>query len=250
MSDSPVVNFRLYAELNDLPAVKSKGGREIIYSIKGKTSVKDAIESLGIPHTEVDLILVNGTPVTFAYHLHPGDRISVYPVFESLDIGRVNRLRPAPLREPKFILDVHLGKLARWLRIAGFDTLYRNDYHDDEIIQTALKECRIILTRDLGILKNGKVTHGYFIRETRPESQFSEVIRRFQLASSLAPFSRCVVCNTPLTKVSKKEVSHLLQPLTRKFYDEFRKCPSCGKIYWKGSHYNRMHQRMMKILER
>ncbi|NOY37104.1 MAG: Mut7-C ubiquitin/RNAse domain-containing protein [Chlorobi bacterium] len=239
-----IVHFRFYAELNDFLPTKKRNIKEHAYPLRGKNSVKDAIESFGIPHTEVDLILVNQKPVSFSYHLHPLDQVSVYPVFESFDILGISHLRSKPLRHPAFVLDVHLGRLARWLRTAGFDTLYRNDYRDDEIIDLSVAEKRIVLTRDIGILKNSRVTHGYFVRQIYPGKQFGEIIQRFHLSREMISFSRCIHCNHPLVKVKKSSILNHLQPLTKKYYDEFMQCPRCGKIYWKGSHYQRMKKKL------
>jgi len=136
MSESQAF-FRFYAELNDLLPSRKRKELEHEFSFFGKNTVKDAIESFNIPHTQVDLIVVNQVSVGFDYLLNPGDRVSVYPVFETLDISPVTRLRPKPLRHPAFILDVHLGKLARLMRMAGFDTLYRINSHSWFIISTS-----------------------------------------------------------------------------------------------------------------
>lgn len=233
------VTIRVYEELNDfLHYSRRKKPVSIIFI--GKRTIKDIIEALGIPHTEVDLILVNGTSVDFGYYPVDQDYISVYPVFESLDIGTVTRLRPAPLRETKFILDVHLGTLARYLRLAGFDSYYRNNLADDEIIRISLAEQRIILTRDLPLLKNGQVTHGYFVRNTSPKRQFAEILQRFDLKGQLKPFTRCMDCNGMIESVDKESVRGHVQPNTFQYISEYYRCRSCGKIYWKGSHYERM----------
>ena len=174
--------FRFYEELNDfLPTDKRKIA--FPYKFSGSPSVKDVIEAIGVPHTEVDLILVNGNSVKFCHKLSHGDHISVYPVFENLDISHVSRLRPKPLRKTRFIVDVHLGRLSRLLRMLGFDTLYKNNYKNEEIITEALTQKRIILTRDQGLLKNRSITHGYLIRGTDPHEQAREVICRFDLYS-------------------------------------------------------------------
>ncbi len=167
--------FLFYEELNYfLPAEKSK--LNFTYNFMGSPSVKDAVEAIGVPHTEIDLILVNGKSVSFSYHITEGDDISVYPVFESMDIVEVTRLREKPLRVAKFVLDVHLGRLAKNLRMLGFDTLYSNNYSDSEIANISTAENRIILTRDTGLLKNKKVTHGYWIRSQYPKEQLKEVM--------------------------------------------------------------------------
>jgi len=235
---SHTAQFRFYAELNDLlPPDKRK--RAFPFRFSGRPSVKDAIEALGVPHTEVDLILVNGSSVGFDRHLQHGDRVSVYPVFESLDISPVVRLREVPLRDTAFIVDVHLGKLARLLRTLGFDALYRHDYRDSEIVRIAAKEHRIILTRDRGLLKHKSVTHGYWVRSTKPVEQAREVLRRFDLFSQVKPLTRCIPCNGIIERIDKKAVVSQLPPRTASRCDEFYHCLDCGQIYWPGSHYDR-----------
>jgi len=239
--------FRFYEELNDfLPGNRRKV--PFHYEFTGRPSVKDAIESLGVPHPEIDLILVNGRSVDFTYHLADGDRVSVYPLFESLDIGTVTRLRPKPLRETKFILDAHLGRLAKHLRLCGFDCLFSNSYSDPELIDIALEERRIILTRDRVLLMNGKVSHAYWIRSQEPREQLKEVILRFDLKGMVNMFTRCMECNTPIEEVRKEDIAQRLQPGTRRYFQEFRICPGCKRIYWKGSHYHNMQKFIDNII--
>ena len=241
-----VAQFRFYEELNDfLPNKKKK----ILfpYPFEGNPAIKDAIEAIGVPHTEVDLILVNGNSVSFQYQLNDKDHVSVYPVFESFDISEISRLRNEPLRNPKFILDVHLGKLARYLRMAGFDTLYENNYSDSEIVRISIKEKRIILTRDVGILKFREIKHGYWMRSQNPVEQFGEVVRRFDLSIFFKPFHRCINCNGLIRKTTKKSVLNVLQPKTKEFYHEFYQCESCDKVYWKGSHFGKMQSFLDKF---
>jgi len=232
-------SFRFYEELNDfLPSMKRK--ISFMVSFKGSPSVKNIIEEMGVPHAEIDMILVNGNSVDFSYRLKNDDQVSVYPVFESLNISNIQRLRPTPLREPKFVLDVHLGRLSKYMRLCGFDSLFQRDLNDREIINISSSEHRIILTRDRDLLKAKLVTHGYWIRSSGPEGQLIEVLKRFDLKNSLNPFTRCLECNGILQNVSKKEIIDLLQPRTRNYYAEFKKCTGCGKVYWEGSHYERM----------
>ena len=239
--------FRFYEELNDfLPSARKK--QSFSCSFSSNPSVKDIIESLGVPHTEIDLILVNGSSVDFTYKLMNEDNVSVYPVFESIDISELQHLRPTPLRDPKFILDVHLGKLSKYLRLCGFDTLYDKDYNDKEIIDISTSDRRIILTRDKGLLKNKQVTHGYWIRSTRSDEQLFEVIKRFDLKNVLKPFTRCLECNTILEDVNKEAIADYLMPKTRKYYSDFKKCPGCNRVFWEGSHYEKMKIIMENIL--
>lgn len=238
--------FRFYEELNDfLPQAKRK--KLIIYSFSGNPSVKDAIEALGVPHVEVDLILVNSRSVDFSCKLNDSDSVSVYPVFESFDISPVTHLREKPLRDTKFVADVHLGKLARSLRLCGFDVSYSTDMKDAEIIEISLAEKRIILTRDRGLLKNKVVSYGCYIRSTIPDEQLREVITRFHLKKRMNLFTRCMECNSVLAGATKEEVSERLLPKTRLYYSEFKRCPVCGRIYWNGSHYENMKKHIDSI---
>ncbi len=233
------ITFRFYEELKDfLP--KGKKSQPFTISFNGNPSVKDAIESLGIPHTEVDLILINSQPVDFSCKLKDKDYVSVYPVFESLDITAISPLRDSGLRNPEFVLDAHLGKLTRYLRLMGFDSLYRNDFDDFEIIRISKDNNRIILTRDKGLLKNNSVTHGYYIRSQKPKEQVTEVIRRFNLESLVKPFTICSICNGKIVSVSKDAVTGNLKSLTREHYHRFFQCAGCKKVYWQGSHYKKI----------
>ncbi|MHC5039137.1 MAG: Mut7-C RNAse domain-containing protein [Planctomycetota bacterium] len=241
-------HFRFYAELNDfLPA--DLRGKEIAHAFRFKASVKDMIEGLGVPHTEIDLILANGTSVDFTYAVEDGDRISVYPVFESIDISPIVRVRPNPLREPRFVLDTHLGRLASALRMVGFDALYRNDFRDEVLAQISQEEERILLTRDRGLLKRSRVTHGYWIRGIQVREQLKEVILRFDLERALAPFRRCLRCNGLLQRVPKEAVADRLLPKTKLHFDTFRRCPDCDRVYWRGSHFQRMQRFLDRILQ-
>ncbi len=231
-----MVTIRFYEELNDF---LEKDKKKISFSVKtnpGQT-VKDLIESENVPHTEVDLILVNSDSVDFSYQVMDMDRISVYPVFESLDIKNAAKLRPLPLRTTLFILDVNLGKLARYLRIGGFDTLYSNSYQDKEIAEISVRENRILLTRDRDLLKRSIIQRGHWIRSQNAVLQYQDVLERFDLTDSVSLYSRCPQCNGNLRQVDKKDILDKLAPKTAMYYDNFKTCGSCGKIYWKGSHY-------------
>ncbi len=235
------VQIRFYEELNDfLPPGQRKIAFQHPYRQAG--SIKDMIEALGVPHTEIDLILVNGHSVDFNYLVQDGDRISVYPVFESLDITPVTRLRPAPLRVTRFVLDTHLGRLAAYLRLFGFDTLYRNDYDDQTLADISAEEHRILLTRDKQLLMRKQITHGYYVRATQPRKQLAEVLTRFDLHNAQQPFTRCIHCNGEIGPIAKEQIEPRLLPRTKALYNEFWQCAQCHKIYWKGSHYRRMQQ--------
>jgi uncharacterized protein with PIN domain/sulfur carrier protein ThiS len=233
------VEVRCIAGLNDL-LPKKRRGRPIATEVTAGTTVKDLAESLGVPHTEIAVIVVNGESVDFAYQLRNGDRMSVYPVSEALAMSPLVRLDPLPPREPRFVLDVHLGKLARTLRLLGFDCVWRNDIKDEELAAISVAEQRILLTRDRGLLKRAEVAHGYLVRESDRRRQAIEVLRRFDLFGAISPFGRCLECNGVLEPVAKFDVEHRLPARTRRDFDDFRKCPRCDRIYWKGSHYDRL----------
>jgi len=232
------VQIRFYEELNDFLAPELRK-RAFDHDFERRTSVKDMIESFGVPHTEVEIILVNGRSVDFSHIVQDGDRISVYPVFESLDVTPLIRLRPEPLRIPKFVLDTNLGRLARYLRLLGFDCLYENDFEDAVVAKISSEQQRTLLTRDRALLQRRIITHGYFVRAVRPRLQVPEVLSRFDLYRLVAPFSRCIRCNGALQDVDKATIEDRLEPKTRKYFDTFRICTGCGQIYWQGSHYER-----------
>ncbi len=243
------VQIRFYEELNDfLPCEKQKKSYTR-RSFPGQ-SVKDLIESENVPHTEIDLILVNGSPVDFSYHVRDKDMISVYPVFESFDISGVTGLRQKPLRKPLFVLDVHLGKLARYMRISGFDCLYSNSFEDREISEIAFRESRIVLTRDRGLLKRSCVKRGHWVRSQQPADQLKEVIERFNLEKRINPLSICPSCNGILAKTRKEDIAEKLPAKTALYYNEFSICTACGKIYWKGSHFRMIEKLLDSILTR
>jgi len=238
------IDIRFYEELNDfLPEEKRK--KRFAHQFIDRTSIKDLIESLGVPHTELDLILVNGKSVNFKYLINDGDDISVYPIFESFDIAEVQHLRPKPLRKPKFVADVHLGRLTKYLRMMGFDVYYKNNLDDEEIINISIKEIRAILTKDRGILKRNEVTRGYWVRSIKVEEQIKEVIQRFDLQKEMKEFSRCLECNDLLKSIKKATIIEQLPLKVAQTQNEFYQCPSCKKIYWKGTH----QQRMLKFVQ-
>lgn len=242
----PHAFFRFYGSLNDfLPPFR----QQIEFSgyIKDRGSIKDAIEALGVPHPEIDLIVVNGESVGFDYLVQPSDRISVYPAFNSLDIAIASQVRPAPLSPMRFVLDVHLGKLATYLRLLGFDVLYQNNYNDDELAQISSQEQRMLLTQDRGLLKRSIVTYGYVVRSPDPETQTAEVLQRFGLHGAIAPLQRCPYCNGDLVQVEKAAIIDQIPYYTRILYDEFSQCQSCDRIYWKGAHYKRIQALIERV---
>jgi uncharacterized protein with PIN domain/sulfur carrier protein ThiS len=230
---------RVYGQLNDfLPGAWRQ--EALVCRLNGPTSVKDLIESLGVPHPEIDLVVVNGRPVDFDYGVLDDDRVAVYPRFRSIDIDEACRVGSPLQADTRFVADVHLGRLTAYLRLAGFDAEYRNDYSDHELVAISALGQRTLLTRDVGLLKHRSVIRGYFVRATQPAQQLVEILRAFDLVGRAAPFTRCVRCNSLLRAVPKDRVAHLLPPRTREHYQEFSRCPTCERIFWRGSHYSRM----------
>jgi uncharacterized protein with PIN domain len=234
MQTSAVSQFRFYEELNDfLP--RSLRKQTFSYRFRGAAAVKHVIEGLGVPHTEVDLILVDGEPVRFSYRLHGGERVAVYPTFERFDITLI-ALRPAPLRRPKFVADVHLGTLARYLRLLGFDTQYDNQLDDRALVRLSVADHRILLTRDVGLLKHRALTHAHFVRSSRPERQLREVVKALDLGGQVNPFSRCMKCNGRLRKVARRSVEAVVPAAVLARARRFVRCIECCRVYWEGSH--------------
>ena len=232
-------SIRFYAELNDHLAPEQRHqSLEKSFFVPG--AVKDMIESFGVPHAEVELILVNGESADFSHLVRNGDRVAVYPVFEAFDVTSELRVRPDPLRDPRFVLDVHLGKLAGYLRMLGFDAAYNNSATDPELVRIAAGEQRILLTRDRGLLMHASVTRGYWPRETDSRRQAAEIVRRFDLARLVRPFTRCMACNEILQPADLDEVRRRLPARITELYDHFLQCPRCGRTFWQGSHYRRM----------
>jgi hypothetical protein len=237
----PQVTFRFYSYLNDfLPQCHKQVA--FVHRVKDQAAVKDPIEALGIPHPEVDLILANSQSVGFDYLLQENDFISVYPRFVSLRIDTISHVQPPPPEHYRFILDVHLGKLANYLRLLGFDVLYRNDYDDAQLAQIASQEQRVLLTQDVGLLKRRLVTYGYRVRSSDPKQQVREILDRFELETAIAPFQRCTRCNGLIAAVDKQTIYAQLPPLTRRYYDEFFQCQTCQQVYWKGAHFQQLQQ--------
>ncbi|MFW5712385.1 MAG: Mut7-C RNAse domain-containing protein [bacterium] len=246
------VAIRFYEELNFFLKKELRKQQIETEAAPGQT-VKDLIESFRVPHVEVDLVLVNGESVDFSYQLRDGDRISVYPVFERFDIGALNHLRPEPLREPRFIADVHLGTLARRLRILGFYTEYDNHADDEYLARRAVEEGLILLTRDRQLLMRKIVSHGLYVKATDPFEQVREVVARLDLYAKLRPFSRCVACNGLLRDLEPgtlqwEQSQYQIPQGVLKWCTVFRRCEDCGKVFWKGSHLKPLN-RLLEQLE-
>ena len=239
--------FRFYEELNDfLPRHRRKADFEA--GFEGKRSIKDMIEALGAPHTEIDLILANGKSVDFGYFLQNGDRVSVYPVFESFNIENAQHLRQIPLRKIRFVADNNLGDIVKYMRALGFDVHFDPLLSNRGIIRISKKQERIILTRSRQLLKFKEVTHGIFLHPGTYEQQISRIIDYLDIRHRITPFSRCLRCNGLLRSIPKESIVERIPPKTKEFCDEYVHCESCDKIYWKGTHYMEMQKVLDRIL--
>jgi len=236
------VTIRFYGSLNKL--IPKNKEQWLTCPLRDSRSVKDVVESLGIPHTEIGRVLVDGGGVSSSRNLLPGEKVEIFPAF--IDVEEVIQGITPPSMPCKFILDVHLGTLAKYLRALGIDTLYDSSYEDEEIASISLRENRTILTRDRGILKRKEVVNGYLIRSQKTMIQLKEVFINFP--PEVKVFSRCMKCNGMLVSVSKAEILHTLAPLTRNYYNEFYRCSSCETIYWKGGHWERMNRSLETFL--
>lgn len=239
--------FRFYEELNAfLPAERRKCAFDTVYARAATT--KHMIEALGVPHTEVELVLVNGETVGFDRLLRDGDRVSVYPKFEALDITPLLCVRERPLRTSRFIADAHLGGLAHLLRMAGFDTLYDNNFLDSAIAAIAEKEARIVLTRDRELLKRRIITHGCYVHALKSTQQLKEIFDRLDLARSARPFTLCLHCNAPLRSVDKALVEERLPPKVRARFERFSTCDLCQRVFWEGTHWRSMQALLVELI--
>ena len=242
--NAPEIVLRFYGNLNDfLP--QQRRHKAFKHSFQAHSSIKDTLESIGVPHPEIDLILVNGHSTDFSYLPKPSDVVEIYPQGFARTSDAVSKVRPQPLATHTFVLDVHLGKLARYLRFLGFDALYRNDYADEELAEISSQQQRVLLTQDLGLLKRSIVTYGYRVRSSEPKTQVGEILSRYSLYNNIVPFRRCSRCNGLLASVEKADVAHRLPYYTALHYETFFQCQSCEQVYWKGAHY----QKMNKLIE-
>jgi uncharacterized protein len=240
--------FRFYEELNDFLA-RPLRRRAFGCVCAHAATAKHMIEALGVPHTEVELILVNGESVGFERQLADGDRVAVYPKFEALDIQPLLRVRERPLRVMRFIADAHLGGLAQLLRLAGFDTLYDNHYPDADIEELAAAEQRIVLTRDRELLKRRSITHGCYVRTLKPKAQLREIFDRLDLAGSARPFRLCLTCNAPLRRIAKEEVGDRAPEGVLERHTQFVTCDVCLRVFWEGTHWQRMRALMDSLAD-
>ena len=225
--------------------LKRRGNETVERTLTEKTSIKDVIESCGVPHPEVDLILIDGEPRDFTYTLARETIADVYPVETSPALFPNDRLQRRGLT--MFVADGHLGKLTRDLRLLGFDVLYDRDAEDRQLLELIQINHRALLTRDRRLLMHSIVGHGYYLRSQKPLEQTIEVFRRFDLFDLVQPFTRCLRCNAVLQKIDKNAVIDKLEPLTKLYYHDFRRCTGCGQVYWPGSHFGKLQRRIEEI---
>jgi len=240
--------FRFYAELNEFLA-RGFRHRLVCRTCPDEATVKHMIEAFGVPHTEVELILINGESVDFSSRIRNGDHVSVYPSFGLLDISPVLMLPSRPLRGDRFVADSHLGRLAKQLRMLGFDALYRSSYDDQEIVRISVDEGRIVLSRDRNLLMHKAIVRGCYLHAGSTDEQVLEVLARLDLSRSICPFTRCLRCNGLLNDVDKDAVAYRVPERSRQFYQRFFECTDCKNIYWEGSHLARMRTRIGQIIE-
>jgi len=227
--------------------LRDKSNHLVSKILREKTAVKDVIESCGVPHPEVDLILVDASPVDFTFPLRSECDVEVFGLAESP--GSFPKFRLQARRATRFVADGHLGKLARYLRLLGIDVVYDGRADDSDLLEIMRRDERALLTRDRCLLMHAVVQHGYYPRSQFAEEQTREVIRRFELAQNLAPLSRCLHCNALLAHVAKTEIDAQLEPLTRLYYEAFRQCAGCGRIYWRGSHFQKLEARATRLMD-
>jgi uncharacterized protein len=225
--DGATAVIRVAEPLRFLLSAGNRRG-ELTVPVDGVSSLVHIVESLGVPRTEIGELRVAGRQSPPQARPRPGDLIEVLPV-----------PRPQRVADPRFVLDVHLGTLARRMRLVGIDTGYRNDATDQELIAQATSQRRILLTQDRGLLRRRALPAGGYVRGSRPDEQLVDVLDRFD--PPLAPWNRCPACNAILEPVPKQQIEHLLQPGTRRCYEQFSRCPGCGRLYWPGAHAERLH---------
>jgi uncharacterized protein with PIN domain len=205
----------------------ARRGGPVPVPLDGTSSLGHLVESLGVPLTEVGRLLVNGQPATPGYRPQPADVLHAETV-----------RRPQRLAEARFVLDVHLGALARRLRLVGLDTQYSNDADDATLVGQANAAHRVLLTQDRGLLHRRRLWLGAYVRGARPDDQLRDVLDRF--APPLAPWTRCPACNGVLAPAAKSAVDPVLPPGTRRSYQAFSRCAGCGRVYWRGAHSRRL----------
>jgi hypothetical protein len=238
--------YHFHGDLTNLLRRRWRGATPIIQPVTRSASIKDVIESFGVPHAEVGRILCDGLPVKFSRPVAAGQRYDIHPLPVPWEVTQPTLLRPHPLQGLLFVVDINAGRLARYLRMAGFDTWYDSSWDDAKILQALEVEPRLLLTRNLDLLKRKQVEFGRYIRAESPVAQMREVFDVFGVTEPVRSFSRCLECNTVLLPVPKQDILHRLEPLTRRYVDSFSICDRCDKIYWEGSHVAGMERMLAR----
>ncbi|MCP4760952.1 MAG: hypothetical protein GY870_04160 [archaeon] len=231
----------------DFFLTNNKKSSQFVYCLNRKASIKDIIESLGVPHTEVGHLDFNNQEIDFSYIPVSQGVLTVHAIHLPFNVMIPSVLRPMPFNNIKFIADINVIKLGRLLILLGFDVNYSSHYSDNKIADIAEKECRIVLTRDTDLLKRKKIIFARRVKANLPYDQLIEVINFFGLQKLILFFSRCSACNIKLEIVEKNDVIHLLEPKTKKYFDNFFQCPQCKKIFWKGSHYENIQKQLSSL---
>ncbi|PLV59475.1 Mut7-C RNAse domain-containing protein [Thermotoga sp. KOL6] len=245
MKYKKIAYFRFFGRLNDF----FKDEKFVkVHNFTGFQTVKDRIEALGVPHVEVSFITKNGKPVSFYYMVEDGDFFFVYPEFKNINLPEEWLVTPKYKGEPRFILDIHLGKLAKLLRMLGFYAFFGEE-KDEILCRKAVQENAILLSRDIGLLKRKELVFGYYVRSTDPREQLKEVIERYDLKDWMKPFTRCIECNVEFEEIPKESVKGRVPSKVFELFNEFVRCPNCGRIYWKGTHYEHMTDFLKNVIK-
>jgi len=240
--------LHFYGELNKFLSPE-KRDTDFEFEFKSRRSVKDLIESFGIPHTEIDVILLNDKSIDFSYIVQDGDNIKVYPASETLNLKLIKHLKPQ-FETIKFLVDIHLAKLARYLRLLGLDAICERNLTPENLVEKALDENRIIVTRSRTLLRTKEITYGILIKEDNPEKQLEEIFNRFDFSTYCEPFKRCMECNSILQPIEKEKIIDRLLPKVKEAYDSFTICTHCDKIFWEGTHFDKLSELIKKIIKK
>lgn len=242
------IKLSFYGDTFDLLTKPPSSGQTTTYSLNRRASVKDIIEGLGVPHSEVGAILYNQLHQTFEFIPEGGEHFHIHPLSPTISPLKPTTLRPQPLPDYRFMVDINVSRLGELLRMAGFDALSAPRVTSRELVRTTRDKQRILLSRNRELLKHSAVLHGRLVRSQHPDEQLAEIIGLFQLHHLIHPFSRCMRCNGHLYDAPKEEILDELLPLTKKYYSTFKRCTDCRQIYWRGSHHSHMVKKLMQLV--
>jgi len=218
--------FRVHGALNDLVPPQRRH-RAFVVVCPEHATIKHTAEAMGIPHTEVGIVLLDGQPADLAHRVPESGTVDLHPA-------------PPPRAPLRFVADVHLAGLARRLRLLGFDCVLAGDGPDEAIARHAEREQRIVLTRDRELLKHRRVERGRYVRSLRTDAQAREVVDALDLRGHLRPFTRCLECNGELREARADEVAVRVPPAVAAVQRDYARCAGCGRVYWPGSHWRRL----------